>query len=139
MGPSRALRKCPRRWKAVRDPSLCLRAMTFASGSPRCWVGDGVVTARDDAVVAFVWFCTAGERTRSDCFAYVVVRGRYGEGSTVGLLDHLIRLGIAGVAYRAAIPAFGGEDPLVEGPAPQNWHHEGLTRQAAEAAGGWST
>ena len=56
----------------------------------------------------------------------------------MGFLDHVTRLGITGAALGATIPAFGGEDPLVEGPAPQNWHHEGLTRQAADAAGWWA-
>jgi hypothetical protein len=32
---------------------------------------------------------------------------------------------------------FGGEDPLADAPSPDNWHHEGLTRKAADDAG-WS-
>jgi hypothetical protein len=34
-------------------------------------------------------------------------------------------------------PWFGGEDPLVPSPNPGNWHHEGLSRAAAQGAG-WS-
>jgi hypothetical protein len=42
-------------------------------------------------------------------------------------------LGLTGAAIRATTLAFGGEDPLGTAPAPNNWHHEGLTRQAARA------
>jgi hypothetical protein len=36
-----------------------------------------------------------------------------------------------------SVPMFGGEDPLADAPSPDNWHHEGLTRKAADDAG-WS-
>ncbi len=35
----------------------------------------------------------------------------------------------------AVMPAFGGENPLGGAPNEDNWHHEGLTRKAARAAG----
>jgi hypothetical protein len=35
------------------------------------------------------------------------------------------------------MPLFGGEDPLGPAPDGSNWHHEGLTRRAAQSAG-WS-
>jgi hypothetical protein len=43
-------------------------------------------------------------------------------------------LGIGLVTYLQGLPMFGGEDPLGSAPAEDNWHHEGLTRQAARAA-----
>lgn len=43
---------------------------------------------------------------------------------------------IGGAAIQS-LPLFGGEDPLGDAPAPDNWHHEGLTRHAAQSAG-WS-
>lgn len=55
----------------------------------------------------------------------------------MGWLSHLGRLGALGAVYAAAIPRFGGEDPLGAAPSPDNWHHEGLTRRAASSAG-WS-
>lgn len=55
----------------------------------------------------------------------------------MGLLGHLLALGATAGAVGVTIPAFGGEDPLGAAPGPENWHHEGLTRQAARAAG-WS-
>ncbi|CAN5838485.1 hypothetical protein BH23ACT4_BH23ACT4_16570 [soil metagenome] len=52
-------------------------------------------------------------------------------------LKHLGGLGAAGVAYVATVPMFGGEDPLGSALGPNNWHLEGLTRQAARSSG-WS-
>ncbi|HYO44474.1 MAG TPA: hypothetical protein VES19_14850 [Candidatus Limnocylindrales bacterium] len=47
-------------------------------------------------------------------------------------------LGLRVMALLAGgIPAFGGEDPLAPAPNGDNWHHEGLTRRAAQRAG-WS-
>jgi hypothetical protein len=53
----------------------------------------------------------------------------------MGFLGQLSALWMARAALGAWIPAFGGEDPLADGPAPENWHHEGLTKQAAASAG----
>jgi hypothetical protein len=47
-------------------------------------------------------------------------------------------LAIGVIAWLVAnTPAFGGEDPLAPAPDGDNWHHEGLTRRAAQRAG-WS-
>jgi hypothetical protein len=53
----------------------------------------------------------------------------------MGFLSQLITPGLARAALWAYMPAFGGEDPLGDAPGWENWHHEGLTRQAADAAG----
>ena len=53
----------------------------------------------------------------------------------MGMLDQLVAMLAASATLGATIRAFGGEDPLKASPAPDNWHHEGLTRQAAQAAG----
>lgn len=42
--------------------------------------------------------------------------------------------GIGLVTYLVGSPLFSGEDPLADAPNGDNWHHEGLTRQAALAA-----
>ena len=55
----------------------------------------------------------------------------------MGLLADLIALALVRSALGASIRAFGGEDPLGDAPGPENWHHEGLTKQAAAPAG-WS-
>lgn len=44
-------------------------------------------------------------------------------------------LGIGLLGVPLGLPLFGGEDPLGTAPGEENWHHEGLTRQAARAAG----
>ena len=49
----------------------------------------------------------------------------------MGTIGQLVSLGLARAALGALLPRFGGEDPLAAGQAPKNWHHEGLTRQAA--------
>jgi hypothetical protein len=41
-------------------------------------------------------------------------------------------LGVGLVAYLRGLPTFGAADPLGSAPAEDDWHHEGLTRQAAE-------
>jgi hypothetical protein len=55
----------------------------------------------------------------------------------MGVLGNLTAVTAAAAAIGATIHAFGGEDPLGEAPGEENWHHEGLSRQAARAAG-WS-
>ncbi|MDF1596040.1 MAG: hypothetical protein P1T08_08085 [Acidimicrobiia bacterium] len=52
----------------------------------------------------------------------------------MGWFTHLLGVG---AVYAAALPQFGGEDPLGAAPGPDNWHHEGLTRMAARGSG-WS-
>ena len=51
----------------------------------------------------------------------------------MGTLDSLVAMLAASATLGATIRAFGGEDPLKASPAPDNWHHEGLTRKAAQA------
>lgn len=46
-------------------------------------------------------------------------------------------LGLFALGTGIASTRFGGEDPLAPAPDGDNWHHEGLTRRAAQAAG-WS-
>ena len=55
----------------------------------------------------------------------------------MGFIADLIALALLRSALGASIRAFGGEDPLGDAPGPENWHHEGLTNQAARSAG-WS-
>jgi hypothetical protein len=56
----------------------------------------------------------------------------------MGLLGHLTALGVTGAALGTTFAGFGGENLIGESPGEDNWHHEGLTRQAAVAAG-WNT
>lgn len=55
----------------------------------------------------------------------------------MGFLVDLVTLALVRSALGATVRAFGGEDPLGDAPGPENWHHEGLTKQAAASAG-WS-
>ena len=45
------------------------------------------------------------------------------------------RLGLLALGAGIISTRFGGEDPLAPAPNGDNWHHEGLTRRAAQAAG----
>lgn len=47
------------------------------------------------------------------------------------------RLALAGLGAVAVVPSFGSESYLASSPAPEIWHHEGLTLDAGAAAG-WS-
>jgi hypothetical protein len=47
-------------------------------------------------------------------------------------------LGLGILALLGGIPMYAGEDPLVDNPAPDNWHHEGLSTRAA-GPNGWTT
>ena len=44
-------------------------------------------------------------------------------------------LGLGFLTLLASLPIYAGEDPLVPNPAPDNWHHEGLSTRAAGSAG----
>ena len=64
--------------------------------------------------------------------------GRMGDDSWVTRHNRFVFLTRGGrlvVASLAVMPAFGSESYLAPWPAPEVWHHEGLTRDAAEAAG----
>ena len=46
-------------------------------------------------------------------------------------------LGLMALAAGIASTRFGGEDPLAPAPDGGNWHHEGLSKHAAQSSG-WS-
>lgn len=59
----------------------------------------------------------------------------------MGLFRHIMVTTLTGLVIARvmteASPRFGGENPLGSAPDPENWHHEGITKRAAESAG-WS-